>query len=186
MARSSASRYHPGDMSELLTPQFITSVLVIVTMVHVMLLGCAYMIMLERKLSAWIQDRVGPNRVGPKGLLQPIADGLKFILKEEFFPRGADYWLFLLAPTLIIVPSMIGFAIIPWAGELDLSTLPFGLAETFGATGMKAETPGALRAALERGLATAGPVVIEVPVRERMPSPWKFIIMPQNRRQRCR
>jgi len=60
------------------------------------------------------------------------------------------------------------------------------LAETFGATGMKAETPGALRAALERGLATAGPVVIEVPVRERMPSPWKFIIMPQNRRQRCR
>jgi NADH-quinone oxidoreductase subunit H len=124
-------------MPDFLTPQIITSIIVILVVIHVILLGCAYLIMLERKLSAWIQDRVGPNRVGPMGLLQPIADGLKFILKEEFFPRGADRTLFLLAPALVIVPAMIGFAVIPWGGTLDLSTLPFGLAEWLGVVGEK-------------------------------------------------
>jgi len=119
---------------EFLTPQFITSMIVIVVVIHAILGACAYLIMLERKLSAWIQDRVGPNRVGPMGLLQPIADGLKFILKEEFFPRGADRTLFLLAPCLIIIPAMIGFAVIPWAGSLDLGTLPFGLGESLAGT----------------------------------------------------
>ena len=105
--------------------QFVTGMLVILIMLHVILGGCAYGILLERKLSAWMQDRVGPNRVGPMGLLQPIADGLKFIMKEEFTPRGVDKALFMLAPTLIMMPAMISFAIVPWGGILELSQLPF-------------------------------------------------------------
>jgi NADH-quinone oxidoreductase subunit H len=99
--------------------------------------------MLERKLSAWMQDRVGPNRVGPKGLLQPIADGLKFLLKEDYTPPGVERWLFTLAPGLIMVPAMVGFAIVPWAGSLDLSTLPFGLAATLGVEGISVNIIGA-------------------------------------------
>ena len=55
--------------------------------------------MLERKLSAWMPDRVGPNRTGPRGMFQPLADGLKFLLQEDYDPRGVDTGLFLLAPT---------------------------------------------------------------------------------------
>lgn len=123
--------------------QLATSVLVLVLMLHVILGGCAYAIMLERKLSAWMQDRVGPNRVGPKGLLQPIADGLKFLLKEDYNPSGVERWLFILAPGLIMVPAMVGFAIIPWAGELHLSSLPFGLASTLGVEGISVKVIGA-------------------------------------------
>ncbi len=122
-------------MADLFTPQLITSIIVILVVIHVILLGCAYLILLERKLSAWMQDRVGPNRVGPAGRLQPIADALKFMLKEEFFPAGADRWLFLLAPCLVIIPALIGFAVSPWGGTLDLSSLPFGLADTFNVSG---------------------------------------------------
>ncbi len=78
----------------------------------------AYLILLERKTAAWIQDRIGPNRVGPRGLLQPLADGVKFILKEEFVPANADRILFLLAPIIIIAPALCGFAVIPWGGVL--------------------------------------------------------------------
>ena len=88
--------------------QVIVSIIVIVVMLHAILGGCAYSIMLERKLSAWMQDRVGPNRVGPRGLFQPLADGLKFLLKEDYNPRGVDTWLFLLAPAFIMIPAMIG------------------------------------------------------------------------------
>src|ERR1044071_544433 len=93
-----------------------------------MLLGIiAYMILLERKTAAWIQDRIGPNRVGPKGLLQPIADGVKFILKEEFIPRNADKFLFLLAPVAILTAALVGFSIIPWGGILHRGASIFGL-----------------------------------------------------------
>lgn len=70
----------------------------------------------ERKVSAWIQLRVGPNRVGPFGALQPLADGIKFIFKEEFIPPGATRWLFLLAPVLAAVPAMMTVAVIPFTG----------------------------------------------------------------------
>ncbi len=123
--------------------QVIVSVVVILVMMHVILLGCAYCIMLERKLSAWMQDRVGPNRVGPKGLLQPIADGIKFIMKEDYNPRGVETILFVLAPGLIMIPAMIGFVIIPWAGVLQLSSLPFDLARTLGVEGMTVRLTGA-------------------------------------------
>ena len=113
-------------------PQLIANVIVILVMLHVLLGGCAYGVMLERKLSAWMQDRVGPNRVGPKGLLQPIADGLKFIMKEEHTPHGADAVLFTLGPGLSIIPAMVAFVIIPWGGILDLGSLPSSITSFLG------------------------------------------------------
>jgi NADH-quinone oxidoreductase subunit H len=70
-------------------------------------------------VAAWIQDRYGPNRVGPKGLLQPVADGLKFFLKEDFVPERADKVLFVLAPALAFTVALLGLAIIPWGGDLQ-------------------------------------------------------------------
>ena len=112
-----------------LTVQFLVSALVIVVMVHVILVTVAYCIYLERKISAYIQDRIGPNRVGfdfglpqlafLKGMLglgQPLADGIKFLLKEDYAPRGADKVLFTLAPAAVVIPALLGFAIIPWGG----------------------------------------------------------------------
>ena len=103
--------------------QIIVSVITVAVLLNVILVGCAYSIMLERKLSAWMQDRVGPNRVGPRGMFQPLADGLKFLLKEDYNPRGVDTWLFLLAPAFIMVPAMIGFIIVPFAGPIDMTGL---------------------------------------------------------------
>src|SRR5690606_2371924 len=81
---------------------------------------------LERKISAWIQDRYGPNRVGPTGLLQPIADGLKNILKEETYPARASKIFFVHAPMLSIGPALITFAVIPFAAPLPT---PWGLVD---------------------------------------------------------
>ncbi|MBI2072570.1 MAG: NADH-quinone oxidoreductase subunit NuoH [Gemmatimonadetes bacterium] len=73
---------------------------------------------LERRGSAFMQDRLGPNRVGPAGLLQPVADGLKNFLKEETWPKWVDQPLFLLAPLMSFIPSLITFAVIPFAAPL--------------------------------------------------------------------
>ncbi|MCH2136295.1 MAG: NADH-quinone oxidoreductase subunit NuoH [Phycisphaerales bacterium] len=112
-------------------PQFIASVVVILVVLHLCLGAAAYLILLERKICAWVQDRVGPNRVGPKGLLQPIADGLKLFMKEDFTPKGVDKVLFTLAPALTVLPALIGFLIIPWAGTLDMGS--WGTVQVMGA-----------------------------------------------------
>ncbi len=83
----------------------------------------AYLTLVERRVSAWIQDRRGPNRVGPFGLLQPLADGIKFIFKEAILPPQAHKVLYVLAPVLIFVPAMVTFSVIPFGPSLDL----FGL-----------------------------------------------------------
>ncbi len=85
------------------------------------LTAVAYCIYFERKISASIQDRIGPNRVGPAGLLQPLADGLKFFLKEDIIPARVDKALFILAPCIAFGLAMIGFAVLPWGGEVDLN-----------------------------------------------------------------
>ncbi len=131
------------SLPEFVTPQLVTSVITIFAMVHVILLGCAYCILLERKLSAWMQDRVGPNRVGPLGLLQPIADGIKFLLKEDYTPGGVDKALFIAAPAMVVVPALIAFAVIPWAGTLDLSTLPTAIVDALGIGGQTVNIVGA-------------------------------------------
>lgn len=85
----------------------------------------AYCIWLERKVAGWAQDRFGPNRVGPWGLLQPIADGAKFFLKEDYIPGHVDKMLFVLAPWISYTVAGIGFFVLPWAGRLDASTIPW-------------------------------------------------------------
>ncbi len=74
----------------------------------------AYMVYLERKVVAFIQVRLGPMRVGPWGLLQPIADGLKLILKEDIVPKAADKWMFLMAPVISVFPAFVVFSVIPF------------------------------------------------------------------------
>ena len=77
----------------------------------VMNLGVIMVIWAERRISAWKQDRVGPNRVGPQGLLQSVADGIKNFMKEETWPAEANKTLFLLAPALSFIPAMLTIAV---------------------------------------------------------------------------
>jgi NADH-quinone oxidoreductase subunit H len=86
------------------------------------LTACAYLILLERKLSAWMQDRVGPNRVGPFGMLQPLADGLKFLLKEEVIPDQVNKAIFMVAPTISLFTTMLAFAVVPFGPVDDAPT----------------------------------------------------------------
>ena len=86
----------------------------------VMLTLAAYLVLAERRILAWIQDRKGPNRVGPFGLLQPLADLIKLLTKEDFRPSGADKWLFYLAPAMAAVPAIMIFAVVPFGAPIQL------------------------------------------------------------------
>ena len=87
-------------------------------LVNVMLMSAAYMVLAERKIAAWIQNRVGPNRVGPWGLFQSFADVFKLYLKEDIVPTAADYKFHALAPVIAIGVAVTVYAIIPWSGPL--------------------------------------------------------------------
>ena len=82
--------------------------------------GFAYTTLYERKVLARMQVRVGPNRAGPLGALQPVADGLKLIFKEELIPATADKVLFIAAPVITVIPALIVTAVIPWGEEVNL------------------------------------------------------------------
>jgi NADH-quinone oxidoreductase subunit H len=89
----------------------------IITLVAVMagIIGiCTFLILAERKISAWMQDRIGPNRVGPGGTLQPIADMLKFLFKEEVIPAHVQKALYILAPALSVSTALLAFAVVPF------------------------------------------------------------------------
>jgi NADH-quinone oxidoreductase subunit H len=103
---------------DLLSDSFWFPIIVMAVILFMILNATAACILAERKIAGFTQDRYGPNRVGFWGLLQPIADGLKFLLKEDIIPAHVDKPLFLLAPSLSLIASLIGFAIIPWAGDV--------------------------------------------------------------------
>ena len=101
----------------------------------VYMVGVALLTLAERKISAWIQDRHGPNRVGWHGLAQPVADGIKNFVKEETYPAAANIPLFVLAPALAFIPALVTWAVIPFASpwdspwgriEMVLAPLPIG------------------------------------------------------------
>ncbi len=117
----------------------------IVVVLFVLLTAIAYIVWLERKLVAHIQSRWGPTRVGPFGLLQPLADGLKFLFKEDFVPAETDKLIFWVAPFLAFTLAMLSFAVIPFGGELtiaghtialQISDLNVGLLFIFAVTSM--------------------------------------------------
>jgi len=93
---------------------WIHAIIAIVVVLGGVLTTCMYLIWIERKLSARIQDRIGPNRVGPFGLLQSVADGIKFVLKEDVIPATADKTLFIVAPTISVFTTMLAFSVVPF------------------------------------------------------------------------
>ena len=97
----------------------------------------AYATLYERKLIGWMHARLGPNRVGPIGLLQPIADSLKLMSKEIIIPEKANKLLYLLAPVLTIAPSLAAWAVIPFSPDVVLSNINAGLLFLIAATSLE-------------------------------------------------
>ena len=102
------------------------SVIKITMVMVVVLLTVAFLTLAERKVLSWMQDRMGPMEVGPYGILQPVADGIKLFFKEDIIPSGANWLLFSLAPILSFVTAVIGFAVIPYGPNHEI--------ELFGVT----------------------------------------------------
>jgi NADH-quinone oxidoreductase subunit H len=92
----------------------------------------AYLTLVERKVLGWIQVRLGPNRVGPWGLLQPVADGVKLFLKEEITVAGANKAVYLIAPLIVVTCALIPFAVIPFAKGLGLESILGPMAQKYG------------------------------------------------------
>src|SRR6185503_16043850 len=99
---------------------YVIPLIKILFVLNATLIGVTYMVLLERKVIAWVQVRLGPMRVGPYGVLQPIADAIKLILKEDITPTRADKWVFTAAPIIVMVPALITFAVIPFGPTVHL------------------------------------------------------------------
>jgi NADH-quinone oxidoreductase subunit H len=96
----------------------------------------AILVWAERRVSAFMQDRLGPNRVGPAGLLQPVADLLKFIFKEDVIPGHVNKGMYLLAPALSLVPAMVAFCVVPYARHVAVADLNVGILAVFAISSM--------------------------------------------------
>ena len=114
------------SIPEVLREVIVTSVL-IVGFILILMGAVAYVTFAERKIIGYIQVRIGPNRVGPRGWLQPIADALKLLTKEMILPKDANYFLFRLAPILAIIPALAAWAVIPFAEGVQFSNINAGL-----------------------------------------------------------
>ena len=108
----------------------------IVLIVAPLMLGVAYLTYFERKVIGFMQVRIGPNRVGPWGLIQPIADGLKLLLKEIIVPSGSSKAVFVIAPMLAIAPALAAWAVIPFTDTLVLANIDASLLYILAITSM--------------------------------------------------
>jgi len=99
----------------------------IVAIVVPLMLGVAYLTLAERKVIGYMQVRIGPNRVGPYGLLQPIADGLKLLFKEIIIPTGSNKFLFVIAPIMSLMPALAAWAVIPFDVGMSVANVNAGL-----------------------------------------------------------
>ena len=120
-------------------------VIIVIALFVVTLLVALYATFAERKVSAVMQDRVGPNRAGPFGLLQPLADGVKMIMKEELIPALSNKWLFIIGPCIALLTSLMTGAVVPWGGPikigdqiitLQVADLNIGILYIFGVVSM--------------------------------------------------
>jgi NADH-quinone oxidoreductase subunit H len=124
-------------MIEYLTSSEFLIVMIKIIMVFGGVMGAlAYLTWLERKVMARVQMRPGPTRVGPFGLLQPIADGLKFLFKEDVIPTGANRFLYIAAPVFSLVPALLSFSVIPFGPWLQVTDLSVGLLFIFAVTSL--------------------------------------------------
>jgi NADH-quinone oxidoreductase subunit H len=124
---------------------WIITLMKIMAVFTTVMITVALLTLAERRVSAWIQDRLGPNRVGPQGLLQPIADGIKNFIKEETYPAQASRFYFILAPALAAVPALMTMAVVPIAAplptrwglvEMIIADVPIGILYILALTGL--------------------------------------------------
>src|SRR3954447_5755007 len=106
-----------------ITPNLIAHLVLIFVIFNVLVIASAFMVWMERKVCAYIQDREGPNRVGPEGLLQPFADVIKLLFKEDLKPAAADTFIFLIAPVISTATAFAAFSVVPFGTQTTL----FGL-----------------------------------------------------------
>ena len=111
---------------------FVVEKFVLITVIFlVSLTVAAYSTLAERKIAGYLQDRVGPNRAGPGGMFQPLADGLKMFMKEEIIPTDSNRFLFIAGPSLALLTALLGSAVIPWGPDLVFGewTIPLQVAD---------------------------------------------------------
>jgi NADH-quinone oxidoreductase subunit H len=100
--------------------ELVIAVVKVLVIFHALLILFSLMTYLERRLLAFMQFRLGPNRTGPAGILQPVADGIKLFFKEELIPEGANKWLFIAAPAVAVFTAFLAIAVVPWGGTVTL------------------------------------------------------------------
>jgi NADH-quinone oxidoreductase subunit H len=106
---------------------FVIPLIKILIVLNATLVAVTYMVLLERKVIAWAQSRLGPMRVGPYGILQPVADAVKLMIKEDITPVRADKWVFTAAPIIAMVPALIVYAVIPFGPTVNIFGHPVPL-----------------------------------------------------------
>src|SRR6059036_4223300 len=122
--------------------EYLTSYDFVILMIKIIVIfggvmgSLAYLTWIERKVLARVQMRPGPTRVGPFGLLQPIADGLKFLFKEDVIPANSNRFLYVAAPVASLIPALLSFSVIPFGPWLQVTDLSVGLLFIFATTSL--------------------------------------------------
>jgi NADH-quinone oxidoreductase subunit H len=125
-----------GVLHWITTDRVGSSVVKVIVVGNVAPLLVAFLVWLERRVAGWVQDRMGPNRVGPFGLLQSIADLIKFLLKEDVLPAHVNKGLYLLAPCLAVIPPMVVLSLVPYADRFAIADVDTGILAAFAFSGI--------------------------------------------------